>query len=206
MAVKWNGRGRVFAKAENVPLTPVAVVLGTAWRRRKHPFSDQLVNNEAFYYRIDAAAELYKKGRVKHIICSGSSQPENNYDEIPVMRSELIRRGVPADAVSADPYGWRTLDSIIRLKKVWGLDEVVAVSQRYHVERAIFQGDHHDIKVIGYVAKSGPFLEQLRGNFHRESLALIKLMLDIYVTDVGPLFPDGAIDQQEKKRIDGLTH
>lgn len=205
LAVKLNSRGRVFEKAEEVPATPVAVVLGAGWMRRKRPFSKKFVKNEAFYYRIDAAAELYKKGRVRHIICSGSSQPANNYDEIPVMRVELIRRGVPDDAISADPYGWRTLDSIIRLKTIWGLDKAVVVSQRYHVERAIFQGDHHNVKIIGYAAKSGPFVEQLRGNFHRESLALIKLMLDIYITDAGPIFPDGAVDPEEKKKIAGLV-
>jgi hypothetical protein len=54
------------------------------------------------------------------------------------------------------------------------------------------------------VAKSGPFIQQLRGNYHRESLALIKLMIDLYIIDKSPIHPDEPVNEKELKHVHHL--
>ncbi len=201
LVVYINSSGRIYDQAELVPETSVAMVLGTSWMQRRYGMFGAIEPSKVFYNRIDAAAELYQKGRVKHIICSGAARAEDGYDEGTTMRLELLRRGIPPKAVSVDNYGWRTLDSVIRLKTIWGVKKVVVVSQGYHVSRAIFQADHYGVNAVGYCAKPGPFLQRLRGNYNRESLALIKLMIDIYITDKGPINPNKPVDPGELQRV-----
>ena len=62
----------------------VALVLGTA------PIGPEGGPNRYFIYRLDAAAALWKAGKVKYFIVSGSDV------EPAAMRAGLIERGVPA--------------------------------------------------------------------------------------------------------------
>lgn len=54
------------------------------------------------------------------------------------MRADLIRRGVPADKIYMDYAGFRTLDSVIRCKEIFGQEDFTIISQPFHNERATF--------------------------------------------------------------------
>ncbi len=41
------------------------------------------------------------------------------------MKKDLIKLGVPAKYITLDYAGFRTLDSIIRAKKVFGVDDYI---------------------------------------------------------------------------------
>ena len=83
----------------------MALVLGTA------PIGPEGGPNRYFVYRLDAAAALYKAGKVKYLIVSGDNAAAD-YDEPTAMRDGLIERGVPAEAIYRDFAGDRTLDSV----------------------------------------------------------------------------------------------
>ena len=120
----------------------MALVLGTA------PIGPEGGPNVYFVHRLDAAAALWKAGKVKYVIVSGSTgEPE-------AMRAGLIERGVPATAIYRDPAGYRTRDSVLRARDVFGQKRlIVIVSQRFHLSRALFLARHAGIEAWGFEAR-----------------------------------------------------
>jgi SanA protein len=152
-ALAWYAERRLDRAAEaksfsdvgKVPAVDVALVLGTA------PIGPEGGPNRYFVYRLDAAAALYKAGKAKYFIVSGTR--EGRYDEPTAMRAGLIERGVPAEAIYRDFGGDRTLDSIVRARRVYGQTRLVIVSQRFHLARALFLALHEGIDARGFEAR-----------------------------------------------------
>lgn len=130
-----------FSDVTRVPAVDVALVLGTA------PIGPEGGPNRYFVYRLDAAAALWKAGKAKYLIVSGSvGEPD-------AMRAGLIERGVPASAIYRDPEGHRTRDSILRAREVFGQKNIVIVSQRFHLGRALFIARHEGLQAWGFNAR-----------------------------------------------------
>jgi SanA protein len=134
-----------FTDADKVPAVDVALVLGTA------PIGPEGGPNRYFVYRLDAAAALYKAGKVKYFIVSGTR--DGRYDEPTAMRAGLIERGVPFEAIYRDFGGTRTLDSVVRARQIYGQTRLVIVSQRFHLSRALFLAAHEGIEAWGFEAR-----------------------------------------------------
>lgn len=163
-AIRSNAEGKIFDRVSECPEVKTALVLGTS-RINKH-------GNENLYfaYRIKAAVELYRAGKVKYILVSGDNSIKT-YDEPTDMKNALVAAGIPANRIFLDYAGFRTLDSMERALKVFGQKEVIVVSQRFHNERAIYLGEHFGMTVYGYnakdVAKMGGFKTKVRERFAR---------------------------------------
>src|SRR5690606_5258622 len=123
-----SARGRTFDHPAAVPDGLIGLVLGT---------SDQIDGRENLYfrYRIDAAVELWKAGKVKLLIVSGDNRTQF-YNEPKRMKAALVKRGVPRDRIVYDFAGLRTLDSVIRAKRIFGVDRVLVISQKFQNQRA----------------------------------------------------------------------
>lgn len=149
-----------------LPACEAGLVLGTQPLTR---FRDGKVTlNIPFLHRLDAAVLLWRSGKVKFLLLSGKR--DGDYDEPAVMRANLREHDVPADALRIDGDGWRTLDSILRARQIYGLKRIVIVSQRAHLERAIYLARHAGIDAWGLTSqeegKGGP------GWFYRTVVAL----------------------------------
>ncbi len=125
----------------------VALVLGT---RRTTP--DGRWSNPHFAHRIEAAAALYRAGKVKRLLVSGDNHVRG-YDEPSDMRDALVAAGVPAQAIALDYAGFRTLDSVVRAKEVFGQTSLVVVSEQFHNYRAVFICRHFGIDAVAYSAE-----------------------------------------------------
>lgn len=169
---------QVYSEIRDVPDRDVALVLGTSKR-----FADGRPNTY-FKNRIEAAARLYKEGKVKHLILSGDNRTQY-YNEPRDMQNALIERGIPDNAITLDYAGLRTLDSVVRSKKVFGQEDVVVVTQKFHSYRAVFIGDYYNINTIAYAAEDVPFRESFNILF-REFLARPMAVLDLYVLRKNP--------------------
>ena len=102
----WEAAPRIVTDVAKLPEMDVALVLGTGpytYRR-----DGSVTTNVPFGYRLDAAAELFRAGKVKYLIVSG--RRDGAYDEPTAMRAGLVARGVPADAIYRDFGGVRTYD------------------------------------------------------------------------------------------------
>ena len=136
-----------FSDPTRLAEVDVAMVLGTS------PIGPEGGPNVYFVNRLDAAAALWKAGKVKYFIVSGST------NEPDAMRAGLVERGVPASAIYRDPEGFRTWDSVVRARDVFGQKRLVIVSQRFHLSRALFLARHLGIDAWGFEARdvSSPY-------------------------------------------------
>ncbi|MEW2570304.1 ElyC/SanA/YdcF family protein [Streptomyces sp. NPDC047070] len=114
--------------AADVPRTEVAVVFGAGlWQGEPSPY---------LAHRLDAAAQLYRSGRIQVVLVTGDNSRED-YDEPDAMRAYLTKRGVPDGRIVSDYAGFDTWDSCVRAKKIFGVDEAVLISQGFHIRRAV---------------------------------------------------------------------
>ena len=147
--------------------------------------------NPYFFYRIQAAAALYKSGKINSLIVSGdNSQP--NYNEPFDMKEELVKAGVPGDKIYEDFAGFRTLDSVIRAKEIFGQKSFIIISQRFHNERAVFLARENGIDAYGYNAKDVNSQIGFKTNL-REKFAKAKVFWD-FLFDVEPKFGGKKVD------------
>jgi SanA protein len=129
-----------------LPAIDVALVLGAA------PIGPEGGPNRYLEYRLDAAAALWRAGKVKYLLVSGDRRLPD-YDEPSAMRAGLIARGVPAGAIYRDFGGVRTRESMLRAKAVFGQIRLIVVSQRFHAARAVFLARHEGIEAWGLEAR-----------------------------------------------------
>ena len=176
-----NSKGRIYDSLEKVPKKGVALVLGTAKYIKKGKI------NYFYKYRIEAAANLYKAKKIKAILVSGDNATKY-YNEPVRMKRDLIKLGVPKSKIYLDYAGFRTLDSIKRAKKIFGLNSFIIVSQKFHLQRAIFIANKSGIDAIGFVAKDIPNTKAALRMRLREYLARVKAFLDIYILHTTPKF------------------
>ncbi|VFB09394.1 SanA protein [Aeromonas salmonicida] len=173
-------RHYTYDDVDAVPYNRVALVLGTS----KYLIGGS--SNHYFKYRIKAAAELYNNGKVDYILVSGDNATVQ-YNEPRQMRRALIQAGIPAKVIYSDYAGFRTLDSIVRAKEVFGQAHFTVVSQAFHNERAIFIARHFGIEAVGFNAKDPSAYQGIKTRV-REVFARLMGLLDLYVLDKGPKF------------------
>lgn len=162
----------IFGNTDSIPPQKAALVLGAA----KHLKSGHI--NPYFDNRIKAAAELYKIGKVKAFVVSGDNS-RNTYNEPADMRDALIDSGVPDSIIYLDYAGFRTLDSVVRMNKIFGQESFIVVSQEFHNERAIFLAKHYGLDVYGYNAKDVGLARISYKTVIREKFARVKVFIDI---------------------------
>ncbi len=177
LSITRNASARLYYLVDDTPECQVALVLGTS------KYADGNVNR---YYRarIEAAAKLFHAGRIRAVLVSGDASTRY-YDETTTMQRDLIELGVPEDYIMLDYAGVRTLDSVFRAKKVFGLDRVIVVSQQFHCERALYLADAVDLAATGFCAEDAPDAHSLmmRG---RETLARVMAFADLNIFDTQP--------------------
>jgi SanA protein len=128
-----------------LPAKKVGLVLGCSPRLGNGSL------NWFFKNRMDAAAQLFKSGKVEYLLVSGDNR-FRTYDEPTEMKKALIERGVPAAKIICDYAGLTTLDSMVRAKAVFGQESVIVISQRFHNERAIYLARAFGVDAVGYNA------------------------------------------------------
>jgi SanA protein len=179
----WIGsstKTQLYSDVAGIPARKVGLVLGASKKTVRS------TDNLYFTYRIQAAYELYKAGKVKFLLLSGDNHVKG-YDQPSDMREALIALGVPDSCIVLDYAGFRTLDSVLRCKDVFGEDSITIISQEFHNQRALFIANKKSITAIGYnareVTKNYSFKTQIREYFAR-----VKCVLDVYILHTSPKF------------------
>jgi SanA protein len=169
----------LLTEINEVDSNSVALVLGT---------SSRLSNGESnpfFENRINAAASLYKSGKIKHFILSGDNLSSRYYNEPAAMQKALIKQGVPQKAITLDLAGLRTLDSIVRSKEIFGQNKILIITQPFHSYRALFISNYYHIDATALGAKEPPTDISLKIQL-REYLARTRAVIDLYVLNTAP--------------------
>ena len=170
---------RIHSDTTTIPSQKVGLVLGTSKYNRNGNI------NLFFKYRIDAAVALYKAGKIKNIVVSGDNG-KSTYNEPEDMKNELISKGIPEHVIYLDYAGFRTLDSVVRMNKIFGQTEFTIISQKFHNQRAIYIAQQYGWEVYGYNAKDVTTKSAIKVQL-REKLARVKVFIDI-LTRKAPKF------------------
>lgn len=168
--IESNSKDFIFSDINKIPNQKVGILLGT---------SKTLSNGypNAYYVRRIEAAELYKAGKIKYVIVSGDNSVKG-YNETEDMKFSLMEKGVPEDHIFEDFAGFRTLDSVVRAKEIFGQQKFIIISQKFHNERAIFLAQKNNIEAFGYNAKDVNKMYGFKTNL-REKFARAKVFIDL---------------------------
>lgn len=175
----------IFANAstyllEDSPDAPVALVLGAGLNRDGTP---GLVLRD----RVRTAAELYQLGKVEKILMSGDNSTEY-YDEPGAMKEFALSLGIPEEDIVLDFAGRRTYDSCFRAEAIFDLDQVLVITQAYHLPRAVFLCRSFDLDAYGVPADEAYYR---RSNYtfwwFREVLATVKAYWDVFISQPIPI-------------------
>lgn len=143
--IAWVTKGDIYRDPDLLPKNHVWLLLGTT------P-SVNGVNNIFFSTRIEAAKTLFERGKIDHILVSWDNSTKA-YNEPEAMRKALLKAWIPESAITLDYAGFRTLDSVVRAKEIFGQwSGFTIISQPFHVERALFIAKENHIDAIGYGA------------------------------------------------------
>lgn len=180
--IKKAAENRTYWSAENIPKNRVGLVLGT---------SNRLVGggpNPYYTNRIKATLELYKAGKIDYVLVSGDNSTQY-YNEPTVFKKDLVKGGIPSEKIFLDYAGFRTLDSMVRAKFIFGLDSVTIISQKFHNERAIYIAEQKGLFAIGYNAEDLSIKHGLKVQI-REYFARVKVFIDLALNTQPKFFGD----------------
>jgi SanA protein len=181
-ACEMASKDRIYRSIETVPEREVGLVLGTS-KVTRHG-----TPNLHFNQRIKAAVALYRAGKVRHLLVSGDNHVAT-YDEPTDMRNALVAAGIPVNAITCDYAGFRTLDSVVRAKDVFGLSRCTIISEEFHCPRAVWIARRHGMDAIAFAAPDVSLKGWSLRADAREQLARVWCGVDLYVLHRGPKFP-----------------
>jgi SanA protein len=153
--------------------TKVALLLGTSkYLKSGKP-------NAYFFNRIEATIALFKNHKISYVIISGDNS-RKDYNEPLDMKNELLKNGIAEDRIYLDYAGFRTYDSVIRAKKIFGQDTILFISQEFHNQRAVFIARQNGIEGYGFNAKDVTAFNGLK-TMIREFFARDKVFIDAWI-------------------------
>lgn len=176
--IGWKTNQYIFDDIDKLPAKKVGMVLGTS----KYYTSGYI--NQFYQYRIQGTVNAYNSGKVQYLLLSGDNS-QHSYNEPNTMRKDLIKAGVPASRIVMDFAGFRTLDSVVRTKEVFGTDGFTIITQRFHCERAVFIALEKGIDAQCFAVASPKSMFKVRV---REILARTGAIIDLYILKREPRF------------------
>lgn len=188
LTVRFITRNTTYS-LENVPSMAVVLVPGAGLNSSGGP-------SAPLRDRLDAAIELYRLGKVQKLLLSGDNTAIT-YNEPGAMQSYALDQGIPDEDLVLDYAGRRTYDSCYRAHHIFGLDELIVVTQAYHLPRALFLCENSDLDAVGVPVEQSRYIRSryLFWNV-REVFATVAAWLDVYVLkplpvlgEMEPIFP-----------------
>ena len=168
-----NTENQVFTDAHAIPFNKCGLLLGTSKLLKSGK------PNAYFFNRIHATVLLFREKKIQHVVISGDNSSEA-YNEPQDMKEELMKRGIPEDKITLDYAGFRTFDSVFRMKEIFGQTQFTIISQEFHNQRAIYIANKLELKAIGYNAKDVNAYYGFKTKV-REKLARLKMMIDLLI-------------------------
>lgn len=136
-------------------------------------------SNPFFQHRVESARQLLKTGKVEQLILSGSKD-SIYYDEAEAMKEALVEQGIEPGKLILDKYGNRTIESLARLRDVYGYNQCILITQEYHAYRCLFIAEKLGLQAQCFVAKT-PDKQDHIWALLRELLARTKAVIDLYI-------------------------
>ena len=169
----------IYTELADTPTAPVALIFGAGILNNTTP-------SDALRDRLDAGVALYKAKKVRKLVMTGDNG-RDAHDEVSVMKQYALKQNIPEENIILDHAGFRTYDSCYRARDVFGLWDVIAISQEFHLPRVLYTCNQLDVHAVGYVADKQPYL-LARWYAVREFMAKFKAWYQIKITKPLPRF------------------
>ncbi len=175
-------RDRIYVHNQNITPQRVALVFGAGLRQDGRP-------GRMLADRVAAAAELYHAGRVEKLLMSGDNS-SLEYNEVAAMRTYAEELGVSPDDITLDYAGFRTYETCYRARAIFGVEQAILITQRFHMPRAVYTCQSLGIDVVGLGTSDWGHYHALLMARHslREALATLNALWELHVTRPRPTF------------------
>ncbi|MCX2719070.1 SanA/YdcF family protein [Lentiprolixibacter aurantiacus] len=180
-------KSKTYDTVADIPHNKVGLVLGTARRLVEGGL------NPYYTHRIQATVDLFKAGKIQYVLVSGDNG-SIYYNEPTTIKNDLVEAGIPEERIYLDYAGFRTLDSMVRAKVIFGLDSVTVISQEFHNKRAIYLARKKGLDAIGFNAGDVSGNPGLKVHL-REYLARVKVFIDL-ILNTQPRYYGNRIEIQ----------
>jgi vancomycin permeability regulator SanA len=175
MQIRFSSK---ILKAELAPSSPVAIVFGAGLSHSGNPTT-------VLRDRVATAVELYLSGKTGHLILSGTRTTEG-YDEPGAMKKMAMELGVAESDITLDEQGYRTYATCLRAKEIFGVEEALLVTQRFHLPRALATCHAMGIQASGIVADLRTYGRRAMQFWEfREYPASLRALWETYITRPG---------------------
>ncbi len=161
--VKRSAKGRILTPEQAASLEQVdcILILGCGVYENGQP-------SAMLRDRLIQGISLYKSGVAPKLLMSGD-HGQTDYDEVNVMKQYAIDAGVPSEDIFMDHAGFSTYESVYRAREIFGVDNLVIVTQEYHLYRAIYTARQFGMEVHGVSAD----LDTYAGQFVRDAREIL---------------------------------
>lgn len=165
--IRYDSSGKII-NSNSIQEPSVVVLLGTPRISKSGKI------NPYYAYRIEKVLELYQQGKIEKLIISGSQFNKYRENEIELMSNDLMVKGFPLSLTEIDT-AHNTFQSIEQLSPE---ENVVLISQSFHLERAVYIASLLDLNVKGIPATGNPSKVMVI----REHLSRVKLYFDFFTS------------------------
>lgn len=169
----------IYKNSAQVPAAQTALVLGASVRANGKP-------SPFLTERLERAIELYRTHKVSKLLFSGDHS-DVYYDEVNAMKNYAMKYNIRDADIFLDHSGLRTLDSVVRTKKIFGVADVIIVTQGFHLSRALWIADAFSLSAYGFNADTSerPLHWQ---NYLREFAARTVTFFELYIFKTMPRY------------------
>lgn len=136
--------------------------------------------------RLRCGLYLYREGRVRKILLSGDNG-KADYNELKPMLLFMLNNGVRKEDVFVDHAGFRTLDTLIRARAIYQVEDAVFVSQAFHQPRAQYIAKKVGIRLYSYESDMRKY-NKARIFRIREFFARTLTWLDLNILKTAPKY------------------
>lgn len=176
--ISWKTADYIYDDLKRLPSRKVGMILGTA------KYYSSGLPNDYYKHRIQGAINAYNSGKVNYLLVSGDNA-HRSYNEPITIYKDLISMGIPASKIMLDFAGFRTLDSVVRTRQVFDINNFTIITQRFHCERALFIAMKKGIVAQCYAVSSPKKIIKIR---LREVFSRINALIDLYILKSKPRF------------------
>ncbi|MCL2008210.1 MAG: YdcF family protein [Treponema sp.] len=166
-------RRYVYSDISSLPQSTAVLVLGSQTHGTR--LSPVLQD------RVDAGISLMGTGKTGKLLLSGDSGKRAGgsrfYDEVNAMHLYVLENapGINEEDIFLDHAGLSTWESMYRAKYIFEVNDLIIVTQQFHISRAVTMARSLGINAIGYGIYQGHFRgASLRSWQFREYFARIK--------------------------------
>jgi SanA protein len=166
--VSVSTRDMILKEITDIHPRDICLIMGTP----KHLQGRNI--NDYYQNRIQSAVELYENHKVFKILISADTLNKYLENEVELMKIDLMKSGIPETDLIFDRRGESTWKSLLNSEKL-NKDKFIIVSQKFHLERALYLAHGIKLDALGFVSPGKPTFRL----FIREVFARIKMQKDL---------------------------